>query len=83
MPSQGRRAAREPAVQQAPTMVLCRPSTARGSSPFASIVSVVALVPIAIPLGLVGGFFGLVALGLTAAVILGVNAIVNGATQQH
>lgn len=43
-----------------------------------AIVSVVALVPIAIPLGLVGGFFGLVALGLTVAVILGVNAIVNG-----
>ena len=48
-----------------------------------AIVSVVVLVPIAIPLGLVGGFFGLVALGLTAAVILGVNAIVNGVAQQH
>jgi hypothetical protein len=43
-----------------------------------AIVSVAVLVPIAIPLGLTGGFFGLVALGLAAAVILGVNAIANG-----
>jgi hypothetical protein len=43
-----------------------------------AIVSVAVLVPITIPLGLVGGFFGLVALGLAVAVILGVNAIANG-----
>ena len=43
-----------------------------------AIVSVAVLVPIAIPLGLGGGFFGLLALGLTTAVILGVNAIANG-----
>jgi hypothetical protein len=43
-----------------------------------AIVSVVVLIPITIPLALAGGFFGLVALGLIAAVILGVNAIANG-----
>ena len=49
-----------------------------------AIVSVVAMIPIAIPLGLVGGFFGLVTIGLAAAVILGVNAIANGVLQsQH
>jgi hypothetical protein len=43
-----------------------------------AIVSVAVMVPIAIPLGIAGGFFGLVALGFAAAVILGVNAIANG-----
>jgi hypothetical protein len=43
-----------------------------------AIVSVVALIPITIPLVLVGGFFGLVGVGLIAAVILGINAIANG-----
>jgi hypothetical protein len=43
-----------------------------------AIVSVAVLIPITIPLALAGGFFGLVALGLIAAVILGVNAIANG-----
>ena len=43
-----------------------------------AIVSVVALIPITIPLVLVGGFFGLVGLAIVAAVILGVNAIANG-----
>ena len=49
-----------------------------------AIVSVAALIPIAITLGITGGFYGLIALGLTAAVILGVNAIANGVQhQQH
>jgi len=43
-----------------------------------AIVSVIVLIPITIPVAIAGGFFGLVALGLIAAVILGVNAIANG-----
>lgn len=48
-----------------------------------AIVSVVVLIPIAIPLVLVGGFFGLVALGFIGVVILGVNAIANGVLSSH
>jgi hypothetical protein len=43
-----------------------------------AIVSIAVLIPITIPLALTGGFFGLVALGLIAIVILGINAIANG-----
>jgi len=43
-----------------------------------AIVSVAVMVPIAIPLGLLGGFFGLLALGFAGVIILLVNAIANG-----
>ncbi len=48
-----------------------------------AIVSVVVLVPIAIPLVLVGGFSGLLAIGLIGVVILGINAIANGVLSPH